>query len=703
MKRMTGFSGVKQPLLMAVMLGMSCSVSAAELWYEAGEVDKSEWVCKYCPDYTGLNGEISAGIGYVTDDEYAFGNYTGLDEEGTYGVLGADLFYRGEDGNYWNLNATRLGLDTRSVRIEGGRQGSYRATVDYLEIPRLYSDSAMTPFLGVGGDNLQLPSSWVEAGTTDAMTELDNSLRTVELRTDRRRLGVGLNFKPTERWSYTVNFKRDRKEGLKDIGGSFLFRGTLLPEPVDYTTDQMELGVGYRADRWQVQLDYLGSFFKNEHDRLRWDNPFIEPVGNANEGQMALPPDNTFHQLALSGNYRFTDATQATARLAAGQMLQNEDFLPYTVNPSLTTSALPRDSLDGEVRTLTFDARLVSAVTERLTLQADLGYDERDDQTSVDSFDIVSTDAFLPGARENRIYDHRNSSLGLQGRYRMTSNSRLSAGADYERKERPEQEVEETKETTLWVEASTRLHPTSDLVLKVARADRDASDYQTLASTTEPQNPLLMKFNMASREQLRTDVRLHFSPQERLDFGLNLAYSNNDYTDTSVGLRESRDTSATFDAMLLVSHSLSFHAFATQEKHENDQAGSQNFSVPDWFATSEDVIASYGLGADWRPSESDFEFGVDYVYSKATGKIDLRGETGFPDLENRIHSANAHVRYNFSEKLSTSLGLFYERFESEEWMVDGIEPDTIPQVLTLGTESPDYRNRAIALVLHYRL
>lgn len=701
-KGMQGIPGGHRHLLAVALYGISGTAAAAPLWYEAGEVDTSAWECNYCPYQTGLEGEISFGIGYVDRDDYHFGNYTGLDEQGSYVVLGADLFYRGEDASYWQLNATRLGLDSRSLRFEGGRQGSYRARIDYTEIPRLYSNSAQTPFLGVGTDHLRLPGDWVEAGSTDTMIALDNSLHTVEVRTDRKRFGAALNFTPNSRWTYSANFRQDRKEGLKTLGGSFVFRSAMLLEPVDYTTDQMELGVGYQADHWQLQLGYLGSFFRNGNQRLRWDNPFSEPLGNANEGQMALAPDNSFHQLTLNGNYRFSPATQATLRIAGGQMLQNENFLPYTVNPALAGGVLPRNSMEGEVRTLTVDARLASALTEKFSLQTDLRLNERDNRTPVDTFDYISTDAFSAGTRSNPLYQHTDRRIEFSGLYRPVLNTRLSAGVEYEEKWRSDAEVEETQETTLWAKVAARPTPTSDVTLGLAHADRDASAYRPLGTAGAAQNPLLVKFNLAAREQQRAEMRLHFAPLEQLSFGFELTYRDNNYKDTSVGLLASTDTILTLDATLFVSRELSFHAFTTRERHDNEQAGSQNYDVADWFATAEDLIASHGIGAAWRPADGEIEIGVDYVYSAATGKIGMRGEMAYPDLKTRIHSAKAHMLYQVSESLSTELSLFYEQFSSDDWSVDNVAPDSIPSVLTLGSDSADYRNRALVLALHYR-
>ena len=206
---------------------------------------------------------------------------------------------------------------------------------------------------------------------------------------------------------------------------------------------------------------------------------------------------------------------------------------------------------------------------------------------------------------------------------------------------------------------------------------------------------------MAAREQDRAKARLHFYPVDYLDFGLDVNYRDNDYTDTAIGLTSSRSTSVTFDGALVVGLHMSFHAFATHERHENDQAGSQNFTIPDWFATKEDVINSFGIGGEYEMPFEGLAFNLEFVRSEATGDIDIRGETGFPDLEDTVTSVEAGARYRVNPDVTTGLSYYYERLETDDWMVKGIEPDTIPSVLTLGSGQVEYDNHMIAAYVRY--
>src|SRR6056297_2446958 len=82
--------------------------------------DTSQWVCELCPFSDGLNGDVAAGAGYVSDDNPDFGNFGGLEEEGAFVPLEGDLWFRGDNGRYFLAYGDRLGLDSRHLMLEGG-------------------------------------------------------------------------------------------------------------------------------------------------------------------------------------------------------------------------------------------------------------------------------------------------------------------------------------------------------------------------------------------------------------------------------------------------------------------------------------------------------------------------------------------------------------------------------------------------------
>jgi hypothetical protein len=46
--------------------------------------------------------------------------------------------------------------------------------------------------------------------------------------------------------------------------------------------------------------------------------------------------------------------------------------------------------------------------------------------------------------------------------------------------------------------------------------------------------------------------------------------------------------------------------------------------------------------------------------------------------------------------------LWHERYSSQNWAIDGVGPSTIPNVLTLGETSPQYKVNVASVSLRYR-
>ena len=61
---------------------------------------------------------------------------------------------------------------------------------------------------------------------------------------------------------------------------------------------------------------------------LTWSNPFIPVVPGSDTGQLALPPDNQFHQLVATLGYEITPTIRFSGDIAFGRMTQDDVFLP---------------------------------------------------------------------------------------------------------------------------------------------------------------------------------------------------------------------------------------------------------------------------------------------------------------------------------------------------------------------------------------
>jgi MtrB/PioB family decaheme-associated outer membrane protein len=685
-----------------ILLSVQAATAAAA---DNTAVDTSEWTCKYCAFEEGFSGTIDLGLGNVSDDSFKFGEYNGLNEKGGYFIGDTSLRWRGENANYWNLDASNLGLDTRSLGAEGGKQGTYKLILQYDELPHYISDSASTPYLGSGTDTLTLPGTWVPAGTTAGMTDLAASLKPVDLETKRKRVGVGLSLDFVRDWKFAVNVRHETKEGTQRIAGTFFFNAAQLVQPVDYVTDQVDASASYTGSKWQARLAYYGSIFSNNNTSLTWENPYTSTPGVDDKGQLALAPDNEFHQILASAGYSFSDKTRASADIAFGHMTQNQAYLAPTLNTTLVVPALPQNSLDGSVDTLNANLKLVSALTDKLRLNAGFIYDDRNNKTPQAAYPWVTTDTILNPARTNLPYSFTKSTAKLSADYRATARTRASAGFDYETNDRTYQEVAKTKENTFWGKVNTRAMDNLDLMFKLAHADRDNSGYVVVPEISPPENPLLRKYNMASRTRDSAGLRADVNAWKTVNLGFGVDYANDDYSKSQIGLTESRDVTYGADASTLLAKNTSLYVYLTREQIKSKQAGSQLFSTPDWTGENNDTVDTAGIGVKHTVIKSKLDVGADYAISHSRGEVTVytgAPDPAFPDLISKLGSVKLYATYRIKDNISLNGAYWYESYKSENWQLDGVTPSTIPNVLTLGEQPPSYYVNVVMLTVRYK-
>lgn len=675
---------------------------AADLW-QLPEPDTSGWTCDQCPFPSGWRGHADVGAGHVSDDSFRFGDYRGLEEDGAFALAGGEAHYRGDDGVYADLRGEDLGLDARSLRAGGGRQGRYGLWLEYDEIPHFVADDTRTVFSGIGSSSLTLPGGWVRGNTTGDMTALDASLRDADIERRRESLGIGLDLLLADHWRTRIDYRRDTKEGTRVQGGSFLFNSALLPAPVDYETERVDASVGYVRERWQMEAAYHVSTFSNGHDALVWQNPFTSGSG-ADEGRLALAPDNQFNQVMLSGSWRSAESLTVAGRLAIGRMEQNEDFLPPTINAGLTVPDPPRDDLGGEVDTRTANLRVTGAPADRLTARAELYYDERDNRSPRDAYTQVATDALVGDTRTNRPYSYEKTGAEATLDYRVAPTLTLAGSAEREDLERTFQEVEQTHTDTYWAEL--RATPTDRLQARFRRTRelRDGS-YEQLG-LMPAENPDLRKFHIAERTRDLTRMTFDYMAAEGTTVGFSIDLAEDEYTDSDIGLTGARDRTYTFDVSTAPAEGVNTYAFVALQTVRSRIQGADNITGAPWSYDQDDRYRTFGTGLEIADLPGRFtRGGLDWTYALGTTDIDVDKSVSappLPELETRLYSLSLYADRPLGQNADLRLGYLLEGFREDDFQRDGVDPDTISSVLTLGEGSPGYTVHVIRAALRYR-
>lgn len=418
---------------------------------------------------------VSIGVATVNGDRDVkrFGQYTGMNKEGAYGLFDLNFVRRDEGTGTWLvLQGRDLGLDTRELGFTHQKQGDWKYAFDYSEMVRHDPYVIHTGLTGVGTANpginlIQLPSmpaAWVAANglSGSALAGAD-----LELKIKRTAFGVSAEKWLTPEWQVEGSFRTEERKGARLFGRTGYASGDLgvgiptapgspgkwavvmTPEPINSTTNIFEGKLSFNRDKLALTGGYFGSFFNNDFGNLTptLAGPGIlnrgalavgGPAGSATIAQLvtanvALPPDNQAHQLYLSGTYAYSSATRVNFKVAYTHATQNESFS----SQGLTGTAGGPSSLGGVVNTTLAQLGFSSRVTKDLTVKASLRYEDRDDRTPVHTYNFGAAGGALDRTTNWPSASQTRTTVKFDGTYRLPEGYSGVLGGDWERKKAP--------------------------------------------------------------------------------------------------------------------------------------------------------------------------------------------------------------------------------------------------------------------------
>jgi len=655
---------------------------------------------------------VEAGVGYVSEDAWKFGQYNGLNQKGPYLIGNFRTEKHNNDGEYFRSTGTNLGLESRSLRLEGGYQGRQQFFFEYDELPNYMNNTGKTPYLDPGSSTLFLPTGY-------DYNNIDAYLQPLELKTKRERVGFGAAFFSEKHWKFDIAFQHETKEGTQATGSAMGSTGTsspvgnavaaLLPEPIDYNTDEMDVGLHYNKGKGQFDIVYNVSLFNNNNDSLAWQNAV--PNTNPNDptlpqpnawGRMGLAPDNQLHRLTASGGYTLPHQTRLTGMLSVGRSTQNEDLLPYSVAPN-ALPPLPRNSAEAEVWLTSAQLKVASRPKRKLRLSANYRFHDRSNRTPIDRWSYIIADGDNFKATENNPLSYTKNQLDLDANYRINSSLSFLGGYKYDhmfRSYNNTEEIEKTQENTLFAKLKGRSGSKVDYSLYAEAGNRDGSEYMPYGF----ENPALRKFNMADRDRGKVGAKIGIMPTDSSSIGLSTDYISDDYTNSVVGLTEAQQTTATLDISYLVSSNITTYAYYSYDDIPSSQSGSETGAqTADWTADFKDTFNTVGVGFKAAKVASRWDVGADFTYADSTGKIDMSSDLAanqpadqYPDLKTAMGSLKLWTDYQVSKNIAVNVTYWYQTYREDNWAVDDLDVDSIANMLLLGEETLDYDVHVIA-------
>ncbi len=689
---------------LATALGSAAAAQADTLATDTPPPDTSGWKCEQCPFFRGYTAEVAAGALYADGANDSYGRYTGTNHDGVYADVGGNGQWASPDGAYVTYDLEDLGLPSRDATVEAGQQGHYNIRVNYDGLPSRLYDTTVTPFTG-GAGQLSLPAGWQAAGSTSGMTQLNSSLHTIDIETERRTVSLLGQFFANPSWTVFGEFQHQEKSGTGITGGAFLTDAVQLPQPIDYITNSFEAGAAWAGRIASARLAYTGSWFTDGNDSLTWSNPYLPVVPGSIDGRMALPPDNNLQQLSASGEVRLPVwlATTLTYNASIGELKQDAAFLPISTLPGSPT--LPESSLDGDVHVSHYALGLSSRPLSKLYVRGTATYDGRDDHTSPLAIPYVVTDTFPGGTAVTPRYGEDRTRLEGSADYRLFSWVRVGTGGNIlDTHFAPGQVLTYTHENQGWGHATFNPLASLSLTFKGGSGRRVASSFN-LEALPPNENPLLRAFEYAPRDRTFFNLSAAWELTSTLSWALEGSYGNDAYRLSPLGLQDGHERNISTTLTWAPREHLSLYMNGGYQRTTALQLGDNEPAAPAWQVNDVQRYWNLGTGGQWTINER-WDLNLDYVHSTSSVGTDIMAggpSQAFPENDTQLDSLWLNATYHWTRAFRLRLRYGHEKYDSNDWALDNVGPAAVTDLLSLGAQPFRHDVNAVGVTMLYQI
>lgn len=687
----------------------------------AAEIDeeRAESIAKLAsPD-----GYVDMGLQILSGDARRIGQYYGIASPG------APLFNLlhqsrdNEDGRWIRLTGRDLGLDTREINFEHFRQGVWRYALGYGQTIRHEPLEVATGLQGVG----------TTAQGVSYKSIAPDAMRPVDLQMRRDQLSFAI-----ERWegedSVRLRYTHEDKEGARIFGrGNFGTPAAIefLTEPIQRNTQTLEFTLAHAGKDLQLAWGYYFTQFNNYSDRLDVTSNATNVLNPAAPAlpwsPMSMPLSNDSQQMFVNGGYNLTPRTRLAFKATQTVARQNENLIEV-VQPAVTPAqpAVPDapSSLDARVVTTIGYLDLTSYEFNGVDLQANVRYEDRDDQTPVTQYLNLLAANLLSGANKPRSW----RSLRVMGEagYRLPWGFKAVGSAEHDAQERnypePYRRVAFRKETTedtarlelrrtiaesatgslAYSEARRRGSPLGDLNDTVASTV--AGTVVTIRSSGDV-NPLIW----ADRDRANWRLSFDWSPIDVLSLSLWGDKSNDVYSGRDLGPRDGQREYLSLSATYSLSRRWQTTLFASRDDTNARQFTHTGIGpAQTWAAKLRQLSDQAGVNIRGN-LRSGVELGGDLTFHRDVGEQHYSALSAVtakfnpaavspPDYQYKFTELRLFGSFPIDDRASVRVDYFFRDWKTDDWTWQGW---TYSDGTTLA-EKPEQKTHMLALSYRYR-
>lgn len=610
---------------------------------------------------TRLEGEVSLKGVYVGVEggeggKAKFTEYKDLQEH--WRLFGNVNLGLDSDRYFLDLKVNDPAYDTQRYELDGGMWGKFKFNLFYNEIPHNLTFDARTYYQGAGSHNL--------TGTPNLNF---NTWNTFDYSIERKQYGAGFKFPLLKPFFFDVSFQREERDGIKAAGLAASSPGGFIdevPEPIDYTTNDVKLEAGYAENPFFLSLGFMYSDFNNSDDKLT----FTAPTSPFLTDRLTLPPDNNFYKGFFKGALKLPLNSKFNVNLGYG-VAESETTLvdSYVSGAARTTLTLSQPDFDGKIKTQDYAFVLTSNPLNFVDGKLFYKFYKKDNDS-----DVVTE-----GTETNIPFEYKKNAAGIDLGFRLPARFLLSTGYQFIKTDRKGQELEESlpdnKDNVYSVEL--RWNGSDFITPKVG--------YEKLKRSADFEGavPGNRRFAYAGQDRDTYKASIDIFPVENLNFGLGYTHKNTNYSEIQGLNSDKRDG---FD----ISADYTFRKLAklySYLDYEWIKFGQDNLiSTGTWKANQKDRDWGYGLGTEIYVIPQKLTLFFQHDYLKSNGNVDYTLDpvtivTGATQDNIDIINWDDYTKYafkfkaayNLTKSLMVSAGYVYERFRYSDAQLDNYQ------------------------------
>jgi MtrB/PioB family decaheme-associated outer membrane protein len=610
---------------------------------------------------TEVHGQVELGVRGVDSNANSafFQEYSDLDD----GIIGKVQLDAQKGAYHLELDAKNPGADDQFFQLKGGEYGNFKYKFKYNEMPHNYTFDAITPYTGLGTQNLTIVGTPADTST---WTKFDYAVANKDYGGE-----VELSFKSP----FYVNFGAERRErdGMRPY--SFKTGPAEVPEPISHSTNNLTLKGGYLGESLSASLSGLLSTFENDQK-----NYFVGDPTDINRN-VVLAADNEYSKIA--GDLAWRDLPLDSV-LAAGLSYAHQENsytaaeIGFTPAHLATLANLNRTNFEGDIDYTNASIALSSQPMDKLDTKIYYRYVERDNNSSIISYGADPATASTNNARELLSYEKNTAGIDLG--YRLPGKTKLDAGYEYLNTDRSTELPAYTAATTFYRYANPE-STTDDTVylgfknsaldwltakIKYTRLDRDSD-----LDTTGVVNPTIYTSRFDALAKTMDEWKLGFElyPAESVDLGLDFKYQHHDYDENNSSRTDEKRQSVYADVTWRAVQAATLSGFVGFEKTEIDANKRVNNELaPSRVETTDDDFWTYGLAANIAATDK-LTFNLSWQHQESDGALNFTSLDG--TVYNNITEADDYTKktleakaiYAIDPAVKLTLGYIYEKLE----------------------------------------